>query len=87
MKYQLLNDPVMQEPSNTVCRINDDLTRSFIPFDFTNTDYAAYLEWVEAGNAPEPAPIPVDPAPLTPAERLAASGLTVAELKSLLGLA
>jgi hypothetical protein len=31
-------------------------------------------------------PIPVPPVPLTPAERLAASGLTVAELKALLGL-
>jgi hypothetical protein len=31
-------------------------------------------------------PTPVPPVPLTPAERLAASGLTVAELKALLGL-
>jgi hypothetical protein len=31
-------------------------------------------------------PIPVPPVPLTPAEKLAASGLTVAELKALLGL-
>jgi hypothetical protein len=27
-----------------------------IPFDPANTDYAAYLAWVEAGNTPEPAP-------------------------------
>mgnify|MGYP003644322449 FL=1 len=26
-----------------------------IPFDPANTDYAAYLEWVAAGNTPEPA--------------------------------
>jgi hypothetical protein len=57
-----------------------------IPFDPANTDYAAYLEWVEAGNIPEPAPIPEPPVELTPAEKLAASGLTVEELKSLLGL-
>jgi hypothetical protein len=31
-------------------------------------------------------PIPKPPVPLTPAEKLAASGLTVAELKALLGL-
>ena len=30
----------------------------FIPFDPANTDYAAYLKWVEAGNAPLPAEQP-----------------------------
>jgi hypothetical protein len=35
---------------------------------------------------PEPMPIVAPPAPLTPAEKLAASGLTVEELKQLLGL-
>jgi len=59
---------------------------AFIPPDPANTDYAAYLEWVAAGNEPEPAPEPVAPVELTPAEKLAASGLTVDELKSLLGL-
>jgi hypothetical protein len=29
---------------------------AFIPFDPANTDYAAYLEWVEEGNMPDPAP-------------------------------
>ena len=57
-----------------------------IPCDPANTDYAAYLQWVEAGNMPEPAPIPEPPVELTPAEKLAASGLTVEELKGLLGL-
>jgi len=57
-----------------------------IPCDPANTDYAAYLEWVEAGNTPEPAPAPPAPVELTPAEKLAASGLTVDELKALLGL-
>jgi hypothetical protein len=59
---------------------------AFIPPDPANTDYAAYLSWLEAGNTPDPAPIPPIPVPLTPAEKLAASGLTVAELKALLGL-
>ncbi len=58
---------------------------SFI-FDPANTDYQAYLKYVEDGGevlpAPEPEPVPE----LTPAEKLAASGLTVDELKQLLGL-
>jgi len=58
----------------------------WIPPDPANTDYAAYLAWLEAGNTPEPAPTPVPPVPLTPAEKLAASGLTVTELKALLEL-
>jgi len=57
-----------------------------IPPDPANTDYAAYLEWVAAGNTPEPAPEPEPVPELTPAEKLAASGLTVDELKQLLGL-
>lgn len=28
---------------------------SFIPFDPANTDYIAYLAWLEAGNTPEAA--------------------------------
>ena len=59
---------------------------AFIPPDEGNADYREYLAWIEAGNTPEPAPIVAPPAPLTPAEKLAASGLTVEELKQLLGL-
>jgi hypothetical protein len=70
-----------------------DLERqALIPLDPANTDYAAYLEWVAAGNEPEPAPVP-EPAPepeppvaLTTEQKLEAAGLTVAELKELLGL-
>jgi len=69
--------------SATILRLADN---AFIPPDPANTDYAAYLAWLEAGNTPEPAPEPPAPEPLTPAERLAASGLTVPELKALLGL-
>ena len=76
MTYQLTT-------GNTILRTTDG---AFIPSDPANTDYAAYLEWVEQGGTPEPAPIPEPPVELTPAEKLAASGLTVAELKSLLGL-
>jgi hypothetical protein len=76
MTYQLTT-------GDTVLRLSD---KASIPPDLANTDYAAYLEWVEAGNMPEPAPIPEPPVELTPAEKLAASGLTVEELKQLLGL-
>ena len=67
----------------TILRLADN---AFIPPDPANRDFAAYLAWLEAGNTPDPAPIPVPPVPLTPAEKLAQSGLTVDELKALLGL-
>jgi hypothetical protein len=76
MTYQLTT-------GDTILRLADN---AYIPPDPANTDYAAYLEWLAAGNTPEPAPEPVAPVELTPAEKLAASGLTVEELKSLLGL-
>ena len=57
-----------------------------IPPDPANTDFAAYLAWLEAGNTPEPAPEPEPVPEPTAAEKLAASGLTVEELKELLGL-
>jgi hypothetical protein len=76
MTYQLTQ-------RGTILRLADN---AFIPPDPANTDYQAYLAWLEAGNTPEPAPEPEPVPELTPAEKLAASGLTVEELKSLLGL-
>lgn len=60
---------------------------AFIPPDPANTDYAAYLEWVAAGNIPEPPPVVEPPLALTTEQKLEAAGLTVAELKELFGLA
>ncbi|NBT50129.1 MAG: hypothetical protein EBV86_00335 [Marivivens sp.] len=66
---------------NTIFRLADN---AFIPFDPTNTDYQAYLAWLEEGNEPLPAP---EPAPvLTTEQKLEAAGLTVAELKELFEL-
>ena len=35
---------------------------AFIPFDPANTDYQAYLKWVEAGNTPQAADAATEPA-------------------------
>jgi hypothetical protein len=68
---------------DTILRLADN---AFIPPDPANTDYAAFLEWVAAGNMPEPAPMIAPPAPLTTEQKLEAAGLTVAELRELFGL-
>jgi hypothetical protein len=70
--------------------LNSSVTRdadgASIPADEANTDYQAYLAWVAEGNAPNPYVPPPEPAPLTPQEKLAAAGLSVDELKTLLGI-
>ena len=68
---------------DTILRLTDN---AFIPPDPANRDFAEFTAWLEAGNTPDPAPTPEPPVPLMPAEKLAASGLTVSELKTLLGL-
>ena len=74
MTYQLTT-------GDTIRRIADG---AFIPPDPANTDYAAYLAWVEDGNAPEPAPVPEPAAQLTARERLEAAGFSISELRELL---
>ena len=76
MTYQLTQ-------SGNFLRLED---QAVIPPDPANTDYAAYLKWVEAGNTPEPAPIPEPPVELTTEQKLEAAGLSVDELKALFGL-
>ena len=84
--YKLCAVALGEIKSHCVQRLIDNAFDVIIPFDPANTDYQAYLAWLEAGNTPEPAPEPEPVPELTPAEKLAASGLTVEELKGLLGL-
>ena len=80
----IINDAMYQlTQAGTIIRLSDN---AFIPQEPANTDYAAYLDWLDEGNAPLPAPEPPAPPEPTAEEKLAASGLTVAELKTLLGL-
>ncbi len=49
--YRLFQNPKTKEIS-CVQRLSDN---AFIPFSEDNTDYQAYLKWLEEGNVPEPA--------------------------------
>ena len=75
-----MSTPMYQLTSgDSILRLSDN---AFIPPSPDNRDFAEYTAWLADGNTPDPAPAP--PAPLTPAEKLAAAGLTVEELKELL---
>jgi len=52
--YKLFKNPLTNEVAS-VERLSDS---AFIPFDPNNTDYQAYLKWLEAGNTPLPADEP-----------------------------
>lgn len=48
--YKLVKN--MDGVNSSVFHIED---KTSIPFDPANTDYQAYLKWLEEGNTPEPA--------------------------------
>jgi hypothetical protein len=49
--YKLIKS-IFSDTPNGVQRLSDNAS---IPFDPANTDYQAYLKWLEEGNTPLPA--------------------------------
>ena len=82
MKYKFTNPD-----NNVVLKTDDDgLARVSFLIDAEGSYQDEYRKWIDEGNTPEPAdPLP-ELTPLTPQEKLANAGLTVDELKTLLGL-
>ena len=50
--YKILNDKLTNQPKPFVLRLIDN---ACIPFAPDNTDYQAYLKWLEKGGVPLPA--------------------------------
>ncbi len=51
MYKKFTTHPLFGEPKS-ILRLSDGAS---IPFDPANTDYQAYLKWLEEGGVPEPA--------------------------------
>ena len=68
---------------SSIKRTDEDGNVAFVPAAPGNRDYAEYLA---SGITADAYVAPPEPEPLTPEEKLANSGLTVDELKSLLDL-
>jgi len=50
--YKILKDGITGKVIDCIKRISDG---ACIPFDPDNTDYQAYLKWLDEGNTPQPA--------------------------------
>ena len=74
--YKIINDQI-------VLRIED---QAFITRVDGNPLHDEYLKWLEQGNEPLPPDPTPKPEPLTAQQKLEAAGLTIEELKGLLGL-
>jgi hypothetical protein len=82
MSYQFTSSA-----NNVVYKFDDDgLARVSFLVDAEGPYQDEYKEWLAEGNTPNPYVPPAPPTPLTAAEKLEAAGLTVDELKELLGL-
>ena len=73
--------------TNTIALPLENGSIVFLPVENNGTpEWREYQAWLDAGNTPEPAPVPPAPAVLTTEQKLNSVGLTVAELKELFGL-
>ena len=97
--YKLLNSTLSQTEPNCVLMFVDGEPIVTIPFDPDNSEYQKYLKWLDGyelqgmqwvktseGNTPLPPDPTPEPEPLTPQQKLEAAGLSIEELKGLLGL-
>ena len=77
--YKLIQNLLTGEISEYVIRLSDN---SSVHIELNEE----YVKWLEEGNTPlPPDPLP-EPEPLTAQQKLEAAGLTIEELKELLGL-
>ena len=75
----------LNEGGDAIIR-TDGVNYTYIPIPPSGIAGEQYLTWLSEGNTPNPYDAPPPPKPLTAAEKLEAAGLTVDELKELLGL-
>lgn len=47
MEYKIISQIFVEELAENIIRINDDDTETVIPTDPANSDYQAYLAWLE----------------------------------------
>jgi hypothetical protein len=60
IRRTVTSDMYQLTTSTSIKRLSDG---AFIPNDPGNRDYREYLDWLDAGNTPEPAPAPLPPPP------------------------
>ena len=81
--YKLVLNPLTKEISPYALELLDNVPTGVHVNIETNSEY---LKWLEEGNEPLPADPIVESEPLTPQQKLEAAGLSIEELKELLGL-